>query len=74
MNLQVTAVFHQVPEGWIAWAQEISGAMTQGDTLDEARANLLEAVQLVVEANRAMHEELHADLPVIRERLSVPIE
>ncbi|HEX8391956.1 MAG TPA: hypothetical protein VF665_06345 [Longimicrobium sp.] len=74
MDLQVTAVFQQVPEGWIAWAQEISGPMTQGDTLDEARTNLIDAVQLIVLTRREMDDEEHAGIPVIREKLSVPIE
>ena len=50
--MQFTAVFEQVPEGYIAFVEEIPGANTQGETLDEARSNLAEAVQLVLEANR----------------------
>ncbi|MBB4638755.1 type II toxin-antitoxin system HicB family antitoxin [Longimicrobium terrae] len=74
MELQVTAIFQQVPEGWIAWAQEIPGAMTQGDTLDEARENLIDAVQLLVLTRREMDDELHAGMPMIREQLSIRIE
>ncbi|NNC33118.1 type II toxin-antitoxin system HicB family antitoxin [Longimicrobium terrae] len=72
--MQVTAIFQQVPEGWIAWAQEIPGAMTQGDTLDEARENLIDAVQLLVLTRREMDDELHAGMPMIREQLSIRIE
>ncbi len=53
MRLQFTAVFEQVPEGYIGYVEELPGANTQGETLDEARANLVEAVELVLEANRA---------------------
>ncbi len=35
--MQLTAVFMQVPEGFIAFVEELPGANTQGETLDEAR-------------------------------------
>ena len=54
--MQLTAVFIQVPEGYIAFVEELPGANTQGTTLDEARANLQEAVALVLEANRELAE------------------
>ena len=34
----------KVPEGYIAFVEELPGANTQGATLDDARANLEEAV------------------------------
>ena len=39
MNLEFTAVFRKVPEGYIAFVEELPGANTKGATLDEARAN-----------------------------------
>ena len=56
--VQYTAVFEQVPEGYIAFVEEIPGANTQGATLDEARSNLAEAVQLVQEANRLIGKHI----------------
>ena len=50
--MALTAVFQPVPEGYIAFVEELPGANTQGDTLEEARENLLEAVSIVLEANR----------------------
>ena len=50
MNL--TAVFEKVPEGYVAFVEELPGANAQGKTLDEARENLREAVEMVIEANR----------------------
>ena len=55
--MEFTAVFETVPEGYIAFVEELPGANTQGDTFEEARENLLEAMQLVLEANRALAEE-----------------
>jgi len=48
---ELTAVYIQVPEGYIAFVEELPGANTQGDTLDEARENLREAVEMVLDAN-----------------------
>jgi predicted RNase H-like HicB family nuclease len=70
MKEQLTAVFQQVPEGYIAFVEELPGANTQGDTLEEARANLHEAVQLVLESNRALAEEGLKNKTVIREPLA----
>ncbi len=38
----------------MAWIEEIPGVNTQGRTLKEAKENLKEAVQMVLEANRAL--------------------
>ncbi len=71
MSLELTAVFRAAPEGgFVAFVEELPGANTQGETLEEARANLREAVALVLEANRALSEEELVGQTVIRERLS----
>ena len=70
-SLELTAVFREAPEGgYIAFVEELPGANSQGETLDEARANLREAVELVLEANRTLAEEDLTGVAVIRERLS----
>jgi predicted RNase H-like HicB family nuclease len=70
--MEFTAVFQKVPEGYIGFVEELPGANTQGATLDEARANLAEAVELVLEANRVLAEESIEGQNVIREPLSLP--
>lgn len=35
MDLQFTAVFRKVPEGYIGFVEELTGANTQGATLEE---------------------------------------
>ena len=57
MDLQLTAVFRKVAEGYIGFVEELPGANTQGATLEEARTNLKEAVALVVAANRLLAQE-----------------
>lgn len=54
MELTLTAVFEPVSEaeggGYVAYCEEMPGAITEGDTLDEARENLLDAVRELAEA------------------------
>lgn len=70
MKEQLTAVFQQVPEGYIAFVEELPGANTQGETLEEARTNLQEAIQLVLESNRMLAEESLGGKIVIREPIA----
>jgi len=67
-RLNLTAVFMKAPEGgYVAFVEELPGANTQGETIEEARANLREAVELVLEANRVLAEESLGGAEVIRE-------
>jgi predicted RNase H-like HicB family nuclease len=70
MVMHFSAVFKKVPEGYLAFVEELPGANTQGATLDEARENLREAVQLVLEANRELSREDLGQGEVIREDLA----
>ena len=54
MDLTLNAVYLKVPEGYIGFVEELPGANTQGETLEEARENLKEAVELVLEVNREL--------------------
>ena len=67
MTMKLTAVFEKVPEGYIAFVEELPGANTQGATMEEARANLQEAVEMVLDANRVLAEEALNGRSVIRE-------
>jgi predicted RNase H-like HicB family nuclease len=69
--VQLTAVFQKVPEGYIAFVEEIPGANTQGATLDEARENLLDAVRLLLECHRDEAEKQLGNAEVIREPLQL---
>jgi predicted RNase H-like HicB family nuclease len=72
--MKLTAIFEKVPEGYIGFVEELPGANTQGATLEEARENLAEAVELVLEANRTLAEESIKGKNVIREALPLPAE
>ncbi len=71
MTVSFTAVYRPVPEGYVAFVEELPGANAQGATLDEARKNLEEALTLVLEANRSMAEDELAGAEVIREPLKL---
>jgi predicted RNase H-like HicB family nuclease len=73
MRMDLTAVFKKVPEGYIGWVEELPGANTQGDTLEEARSNLEEAIQLVIDANRMLSQVDVTGESLIRERVSVEV-
>jgi predicted RNase H-like HicB family nuclease len=65
--MELTAVYMQVPEGYVAFVEELPGVNTQGHTLEEARENLSEAVTLIFEANRELVEKSLAGQAVTRE-------
>lgn len=71
MELQFTAVFRRVPEGYIAFVEELPGANSQGATLDEARSNLREAVSIVLDTNRELARDEMGGGEVIREPLKI---
>ena len=55
MTHTFTAVFEEAPEGgYTAFVEELRGAISQGETLDEARVNLKEAIQLILDVNREL--------------------
>ena len=68
-----TAIFEREGEWWIGYVKELPGANTQGRTLEEARENLKEAVQLIIEANRELARREAEGKNVIREELMVAV-
>jgi predicted RNase H-like HicB family nuclease len=45
--MKLTAVYEPAAEGgYVCWLEEMPSVQTQGETLDEARANLQDALQL----------------------------
>lgn len=58
MEMVLTAVFEEVPDseggGYVAYVEELPGAISEGDTLDEARDNLRDAISSLLAANREL--------------------
>lgn len=69
-SLQLTIVYEQGDDGWvIASIPEVPGAMSQGSTRDEARANVIDALQLILSHEPGHEEPQSAD----REPLTLTI-
>ena len=47
--MKITAKFIRDGKWWVAWTDDVPGALTQGATLDEARENLIDAVRMMQE-------------------------
>ncbi len=74
MEMMLTAVFEEVPQsegGYLAYTEELPGAITQGDTLNEARENLRNAIALLLEANREIAGKPRPDAKVTREEIKI---
>ena len=69
-HLKFTAVFEPVAEGgYAAYVEEIPGVNTQGETLEEARENLREALEMVLDVRREMAEADQIGRSIIREEI-----
>lgn len=70
MSISLTAVYRKVPEGYIGFVEELPGANTQGATIEETRENLREAIELVLEANRALSKDWGDGEEILRESIA----
>jgi predicted RNase H-like HicB family nuclease len=53
-----TAVYAEDPKGgYSAYIEEIQGVNTQGETLEEAKENLMEALKMVLETNKILSQK-----------------
>jgi predicted RNase H-like HicB family nuclease len=67
-----TAVYESAEEGgYVAFVEEVPGAISQGETLDEARENLKEALELMLEVNRERVLDGVDESRVVREPIAV---
>lgn len=70
-TMKLTAVFEPAAEGgYTCFVEEVPAAISQGETLAEAKANLLDALKLVLQSQRELAEkELSPN--AVRETLEV---
>ncbi len=66
-----SAVFEKIGEWYVGYVEELPGANTQAKTLEEARENLREAVELILKSNRELAEKELSGRDVIREEIKV---
>ena len=66
-----TAIYEKVPQGYIAWLEEIPGVLTQGNTKRETQENLRDAFKEYMLAQRALaRKETQGKKSVTRERFT----
>ena len=86
--MKLTAIFVEVPDGFMGYVEELPGANTEGTTLEETRENLQDAAEMilpederelteeVIKANREFTKEVISELSltgrVQREEISCP--
>ncbi len=73
MMNKFTAVFQPSGGWWLGYVEELPGANTQGQTLEEARENLKDAVRLIIETNREMAQPEIGATDIVREELTVSV-
>jgi predicted RNase H-like HicB family nuclease len=77
MTLTLSAVYEEVPEseggGYVAYTEELPGAISEGDTLEEARENLRDAIELLLAANRELTSKSYRGKKIAREKITVPV-
>ncbi|MDT3740159.1 MAG: type II toxin-antitoxin system HicB family antitoxin [Candidatus Kapabacteria bacterium] len=71
MNLKLTMKFQKVPLGYIGYVDELPGANSQGVTLDEVKSNLMEAIEMVLDANRYLSSLESRDNIAYQEELEI---
>jgi len=60
-QMNFTAVFVEEPEGgYSAYVEEIPGANSQGETIEEAKENLSEALRMILETNKILSQKSNA--------------
>lgn len=77
METTFTAVYEEVPDseggGYVAYVEELPGAISEGDTLEQARLNLKDAIQLLLETNRELTGNTRPQGRVTREKITVSV-
>lgn len=72
MNKHLTAIIEREGDGYVALCPEVDVA-SQGDTVDEARANLKEALELFFESASSgeIQQRLHTEVYVTNVEVAV---
>lgn len=72
-EMSFTAVYLKARHGYVGFVEELPGVNSQGQTLEEARANLRRLAAVVFEAERAQSAEMLAGKDVVREAFRVAV-
>ncbi len=65
--MKFTAVYEPATEGgYTCWVEEIPAAISEGETLEEAETNLMDALKLVLECQRELSDQTRSQQSVKR--------
>jgi predicted RNase H-like HicB family nuclease len=70
---EFTALYEKRGKWIVATVAEIPGVNTQGRTMREARANLQDALRLILECNRRLAEETFRPDELVKERVRLAV-
>lgn len=67
-----TVVFEKAAEGgYCVFVEELPGAISQGETIEEARENIKDAIELILEVNRERTLKGVDESRVVREQIVI---
>ena len=70
-NIDITAIYEPADEGgFIAYVEEIPGINSQGETLDEAKENLADAINFYFEEIRLNTSPTDQNRKAIKQKLT----
>jgi predicted RNase H-like HicB family nuclease len=70
-NIDITAIYEPADEGgFIAYVEEIPGINSQGETLDEAKENLADAINFYFEEIRLNTSQADQNKKAIKQKLT----
>ena len=70
--MKLTALIEKSEDGWfVGQLEEFPEVLSQGKTVSEVKTNLLDALNVLVDANREIVAFNNKDKKVIREQLDV---
>lgn len=70
--MKFTAIIEQDAQGWyVGQLEELPAAISQGKSIEEVKTNLLDALRLLLDANREATEKTYLGKKVIREEVEL---
>ncbi|HEY2583531.1 MAG TPA: type II toxin-antitoxin system HicB family antitoxin [Mucilaginibacter sp.] len=70
--MKFTAVIEKGESGWfVGQIEEVPAAISQGETIEELKVNLLDALRLILDTNKEITEREYSGKQVIIEELEL---
>ena len=70
--MKFTAIIEQGESGWfVGQIEEVPAAISQGESIEELKANLLDALRLILDTNKEITEKEYSGKQVIIEKLEL---